>query len=111
MTAPFELWFQCFCACETSIQFVFFLVALQQLRSDKDYPWWFGPASLLYGAHVSTTLIPIYAVLWTNQVQSMPQKIITTLIYVPYLVFPAWLAYWAAGVCLRDDISSKKKKA
>lgn len=98
MTSPHPVWFQSFVGCECLLQFPFFFVAIQQLRSNNSsLSWWFPSAALLYGAHVVTTMVPILAEVWTStQIETPTLKLILTCIYAPYAIFPAWIAYWAA---------------
>ena len=106
MRPPCHLWFQSLVFCECSLQFPFFLIAIQQLSADK-YSWWFPSLSLLYGAHVVTTMLPILMELWTStDIETPTLKLILTCVYSPYVIFPAWLAHWAVTTTLQ--LKSKK---
>lgn len=108
MQTPCQLWFRSLVFCECSVQLPFFFIAIQQLRSDK-YSWWFPNLSLVYGAHVVTTMIPIFMELWTStDIESQTAKAILTCIYSPYAIFPAFLAYWAVTTSRRIQEKSKK---
>ena len=106
----YDVWFSAIVACELLFQLPFFFVALKMLRtynapsmisknnhSEAHYPTWFTDACLIYGSHVSTTLVPILACfLWSNEM-TVSQKLMTTLIYSPYLIFPFFLMFNAAA--------------
>mmetsp|Transcript_43797 Transcript_43797/g.106212 ORF Transcript_43797/g.106212 Transcript_43797/m.106212 type:complete len:223 (+) Transcript_43797:3-671(+) len=64
------------------------------------YPGWFKTLCLLYGSHVSTTLVPILATFVMSTEMTPLQKLITVSIYSPYLIFPTALLYFAA----KDDV-------
>ena len=64
------------------------------------YPGWFKTLCLIYGSHVSTTLVPILATFVMSTEMTPGQKLITVSIYSPYLIFPMALLYFAAN----DDI-------
>lgn len=105
MRPPCQLWFQTMVACECCIQLPFFVIAIRQLCSSK-YSWWFPSLSLLYGAHVLTTMLPILTELWTSaEIETTALKSILTCIYAPYAIFPAWIAYW--GVTVSFQLKSK----
>ena len=57
MRAP-PPWFRAVVGCELALQLPFFFVALRALRARDDDA---RDAFLAYGAHVATTLVPIYA--------------------------------------------------
>ena len=105
MRPPCPLWFRTMVSCECCIQLPFFIIAIRQLRSSK-YNWWFPSLSLLYGAHVLTTMLPILAELWTStEIETIALKCILTCIYAPYAIFPAWIAHW--GMTVSFQLKSK----
>ena len=93
MRAPFDTWFQAIVCFEILFQLPFFFYALYGLLNPKkvDGRGMFRSLCMIYGAHTSTTLIPILACHANNTDASIMDKIGVILIYLPYLVFPAWL--------------------
>ena len=97
-----RVWFSSLICCEILFQLPFFVVAVHVLRSfpplgsyneiEKEenhkavpvlvnnnyYPEWFRVACIVYGSHVSTTMIPILATFVASQKMSVPQKCATT---------------------------------
>jgi hypothetical protein len=97
MTRPFEPWFTGIVTAEVFLQLPFFFVAVRMLATNHvEYPDWFRTACLIYGSHVSTTLLPILYVFATHPEPSLLQRTATIAIYSPYLIFPMWLVYIAA---------------
>jgi hypothetical protein len=101
MTRPFEPWFTGLVTAEVLLQLPFFFVAVRMLLTTSTnqvqyYPDWFRTACLIYGSHVSTTLLPILYVFCTHPEPSPIQRTATIAIYSPYLIFPMWLVYIAA---------------
>ena len=77
--------------------------SLSSTATTKDYdcyPGWFKTLCLIYGSHVATTLVPILATFVMSTEMTSVQKLMTTCIYSPYLIFPVALLYFAA----KDDI-------
>jgi hypothetical protein len=110
-------WFGSIICCELLFQVPFFFIAIhiinshssssplsqkpqQQDQACRHYPGWFKTLCLIYGSHVSTTLVPIVATFWTSTEMSTIQKVMTIAIYSPYLLFPMVLLYKAAS----DDV-------
>mmetsp|Transcript_1812 Transcript_1812/g.2535 ORF Transcript_1812/g.2535 Transcript_1812/m.2535 type:complete len:187 (+) Transcript_1812:153-713(+) len=130
MSRPFDTWFSAMVSCEVFFQLPFFAIAVymvlnsgrsnnnnnnhETITTRKKYPSWFQKACLIYGSHVCTTLIPIFAILGTNPNTNTFEKLITIGVYSPYFVFPAWLLYLAAIDDDDDDgdavYALKKKK-
>lgn len=109
MMPPFAKWFQCMVACEVTLQFPFFWIALAQLTSRRDYyAAWFPSLALVYGVHVCTTMIPIYTELLVQD-NTTGYKWLVCAIYAPYAVFPACMAYWAATTMLKNDKNKKQE--
>ena len=107
MRYPSPIWFQSVILAEVFLQLPFFFVALPVLwreaeKSDDQYPRWFQSLCIIYGAHVSTTLIPILGTFWTSFEMTNLQVAMTTAVYLPYLLFPLYLLYLASA----DDLRS-----
>ncbi len=96
MTAPIDLWLKSFISCELLFQLPFFVYATHRiyysLPSDL-----FRSLCLVYGAHTSTTLIPILAYIisppstHTIYTTTISERFILAMFYFPYLLFPAWI--------------------
>mmetsp|Transcript_15354 Transcript_15354/g.42468 ORF Transcript_15354/g.42468 Transcript_15354/m.42468 type:complete len:180 (-) Transcript_15354:146-685(-) len=96
-------WFASFILCECALQLPYFFVALRvmtrthtradntQQQQQHHYPEWFRKLTLVYCAHVCTTLIPIWATFATSPNMTMAQKAICISIYAPYFWIPLWL--------------------
>jgi hypothetical protein len=102
MSTPFEVWLQAVVLGEMIFQLPFFFIAVRMLSDDQreQYPRWFQMASIIYGSHTATTLIPILATIWfRDEEQEAPLhlRVLCLTIYLPYLIFPAWLAWIAAS--------------
>lgn len=134
MKGPPIPWFSSVICCELLVQLPFFFVAVQMLLTyptkkktgantsspypnstdttsagagdeDEYYPSWFQTLCLMYGAHVSTTLVPILATFASSPEMSPTQKAMTMAIYSPYLIFPMVLLVFAA----RNDVTQAVK--
>lgn len=104
MRYPSPIWFQSVILAEVFLQLPFFFVALAVLWRETEtshYPRWFQTLCSIYGAHVSTTLIPILGTFWTSSEMTNIQIAMTTAVYLPYLVFPLYLLYLASTDDLR----------
>jgi len=90
-------WFQSLVCLELIFQLPYFFVALQYLfGSAQSYPDSFRAATIAYGAHTSTTLIPILTAFWdSNHDATTGERVMLTSLYFPYLLVPAWLLYYA----------------
>lgn len=110
MTEPFAPWFRTLVACELLIQLPFFVWAVYVLwnagsadgnegRVDGvvDGKGKFRTACLIYGSHTVTTLIPILVETVTDDATTAAEKATLFGFYLPYLIFPAWLVFIAAG--------------
>lgn len=109
MRAPYDTWFQAIVYGEILFQLPFFFYALHGLinPSKVDGRGMFRSLCLVYGAHTSTTLIPILACHATNLDASLMEKIGVITIYLPYLIFPLWLVL----ICVNnDDVFQNKEK-
>jgi hypothetical protein len=93
------LWFQSMVVLELFFQLPFFVAALYYIRNNVEhsYPEGFRRACIAYGAHTSTTLIPILSTFWVPEHEATTTERITiTALYFPYLAIPAWLLWYAA---------------
>ena len=66
------------------------------LNGQSTWPEWFRTTCIIYGAHTSTTLIPILATVLLNPEATVLNKVMCASVYLPYLIFPAWLLVLAA---------------
>lgn len=103
-------WFRSFVLGELLFQLPFFVIAVRMMRSGQStWPEWFRTLCIIYGAHTSTTLIPILATVIMNSESSTLHKIMTVSVYLPYLLFPAWLLVLAAMDTSSTDTKSKTR--
>jgi hypothetical protein len=112
MSPPFELWFQSIVFVEMIFQLPYFFVAVKMFADAQrtTYPQWFQMLSIIYGSHTATTLIPILPVIWFRDDEEAPMKLrlLVVLIYIPYFIFPAWIA--AIAACDQSDSGPEKDK-
>jgi len=111
-----EVWFLSITGCESIFQIPFFFVAVYALLNPTkiDGRGWFRSACLIYGAHVTTTLVPCYAVIITDPGSDFLQKLILSVFYSPYLLFPLWLTVigvLSEDVFANDSSVNQKLKA
>lgn len=85
------IWLQSFIWCELLLQTPFFFIATYGLLFKKN---WIRIPSILYGAHVATTVVPILAETLLNPVITNDQKLMLTGFYAPYLLIPLLLALY-----------------
>ncbi|GAX26753.1 hypothetical protein FisN_2Hh297 [Fistulifera solaris] len=107
------LWFQSFVVLELCFQLPFFCVAVYYLsQSDRStYPDGFRSACIAYGAHTSTTLVPILTSFWASEhVASFTERVLLTSLYFPYLAIPLWLLWTTATATPTQTNSSKKSQ-
>jgi hypothetical protein len=101
-TTPELLWFQALVSCELCFQLPFLIAAVRMLSSSlytSTYPNWFRYACIAYGSHTATTMAPILATLITNPEATLPERVLITALYLPYLIFPLWILLLA----VQDD--------
>mmetsp|Transcript_4822 Transcript_4822/g.7297 ORF Transcript_4822/g.7297 Transcript_4822/m.7297 type:complete len:168 (+) Transcript_4822:164-667(+) len=110
MRGPHDTWFRAIVCGEFFFQLPFFFVAVKVLLNTNNYngKGWFRSACMLYGAHTSTTLIPILACHCANEGATFVEKVMVISIYFPYLCFPLWLAY--IGVVSEDVFGNTNTK-
>lgn len=112
MKSPYETWFRSIVFGELIFQLPFFFYALYGMfyPSKVDGKGLYRSLCMIYGAHTSTTLIPILACHAFNPDATLMQKAAVISIYLPYLVFPLWLTI----ICIFSNdilLSSKSKKS
>jgi len=108
------LWFQCCVGLELVVQLPFFFWACQVLSSSKNvkqYPKRFAQASIAYAGHACTSMVPILATLATNPDATATQKAMILSVYLPYLIFPLALLYYATKDDDDDEGEQGKKQA
>ena len=88
------VWFSSMICCEILFQLPFFIVAVKMMmmttthssassassfekKVDDVYPEWFRMSCIIYGSHVSTTLVPIISTFVMSQEMSILQKYAT----------------------------------
>ncbi|KAJ2781431.1 Transmembrane protein 97 [Coemansia interrupta] len=100
-------WFKSLLACELVFQLPFFFYAAYAI-------WNRSPARhaplLVYGAHVSTTMVPILGVLAFGDIErTLNQRLMLGGLYLPYLLIPLSMAFVSFGQCARA-ISGRQTK-
>ena len=111
ITTPQLLWFRAMVSCEMCFQLPFFIVAVRMLllsnhhhHHHHQYPNWFRYACIAYGSHTATTMAPILATLLINNPDAtLPERILITALYLPYLIFPLWILRLAVQDDNNDD--------
>jgi hypothetical protein len=98
MRPPYDnIFFSSFVMCELLFQLPFFFIATYALLTSKiSGKGWFRSACIIYGAHTTTTLVPILASIVTDAATTGSQKILLFFFYFPYFVFPLWLTFISA---------------
>ena len=105
-------WFQSFVVGELLFQLPFFCLAVRMMLSSTRttfWPDWFRTACIIYGTHTSTTLIPILAQVIFNPDSNTVEKLMTVSVYLPYLIFPAWLTVLAVMDTSTNTTKSKTR--
>ena len=96
-------WFRSLVACEVLLQLPFFVYATRVIWNRGGGGGGgggggaFRPLCVAYGSHTATTLIPIMATVASDGTTTMGEKVVLLGLYLPYLIFPLWLALVAAG--------------
>jgi len=110
MTRPFVPWFKAVVACEVLLQLPFFFFAVYALWTMKvDGRGTFRSLCLIYGSHTATTLVPILATIAADgSGATTAEKAMLMGFYLPYLAFPLWLVFIAAG---SEDVFGGKSAA
>ncbi|KAJ1647318.1 Transmembrane protein 97 [Coemansia erecta] len=92
-------WFRSLLASEMLLQLPFFFYAAHALWNGC--PTRHAPL-LVYGAHVSTTMIPILATLALGDIdRSFSQRLVLAGLYLPYLLIPLAITAVSFCACLR----------
>eukprot|EP00598_Pedospumella_elongata_P000883 CAMPEP_0184973736 /NCGR_PEP_ID=MMETSP1098-20130426/5397_1 /TAXON_ID=89044 /ORGANISM="Spumella elongata, Strain CCAP 955/1" /LENGTH=157 /DNA_ID=CAMNT_0027496217 /DNA_START=30 /DNA_END=503 /DNA_ORIENTATION=- len=86
-------WLQSFIWAELFAQLPFFFVATYGLLFKRN---WIRIPSIIYGAHVATTVWAILAEFYTIQTISVEEKFVLLGFYAPYLVIPLLLTFYMA---------------
>lgn len=107
MRSPHDTWFRAIVAGELLFQLPFFFIAVHVLLHSDKYngKGWFRSMCTVYGAHTSTTLLPILVCHCVNKNATVIEKCMVTSIYLPYLIFPLWLTYISV---VSDDMFGSK---
>lgn len=85
------VWFKSFILCELMFQLPFFIIGFRAFYMKRN---WIRIPGLVYGVHTATTLIPILAeILHSPDIPSTQARAQLFLIYLPYLVIPAMMAW------------------
>ena len=94
----YDVWFSSVVACEIVFQLPFFAYAVYALLDPTrvNGRGGFRTACLVYGSHTATTLVPILATIATDPETDWTQRATLFGFYLPYLIFPVWLAYISA---------------
>ncbi|KAL7566171.1 hypothetical protein ACA910_011246 [Epithemia clementina (nom. ined.)] len=106
------LWFQSLVWLELLFQLPFFVWACsillaQKTTAEETYPERFRYACIAYGGHASTSMVPILVALATNEGATVTERITILSVYIPYLIFPIILL-WFAIADRHADKSDKK---
>uniref|UniRef100_A0A7S2UJB6 EXPERA domain-containing protein n=1 Tax=Attheya septentrionalis TaxID=420275 RepID=A0A7S2UJB6_9STRA len=105
-------WFRSLILCELLLQVPFFFVSVYALWTPGNISGsgWFRSACMIYGAHTSTTLIPILATIASNPEINTAETATLFGFYLPYLILPLLLTIIAAS---SEDVfgPSKEKKS
>jgi hypothetical protein len=111
-----ETWFRTIVYAEVCFQLTFFFYAVYGLLNPNKVNGkgvgMFRLSCMIYGAHTSTTLIPILACLATNPGANFMEKVAVVSIYLPYLTFPLWLVFICvvSNDIFESSLEGKKKK-
>jgi hypothetical protein len=94
-------WFKAIVTCEVGLQLPYFFFALYcyYTRKERVGPLSMRTATMVYGAHVATTLVPILGVFFSDPACAATKWILTA-IYSPYLLMPLLMLWRAAS---RDE--------
>lgn len=113
------VWFRSIIAAEFLLQVPYFCIALYAWLKRKEYVAGLSirTATIAYGAHTATTLLPILATFMTDPSCSST-KWMLTLIYIPYLIMPLSMLWRCAdrtflfptGTATKSSGNSKKGK-
>ncbi len=108
---PQAAWFRAVISAELLLQLPFFFVAVYGWVRRRE---WLRMPLAVYGAHVATTLIPIYGALyetWAAKRLTDGQFQFLASVYAPYLLIPLFLVYYAASRDRLFDAAETKPQA
>lgn len=90
-------WFRAVVLGEIMFQVPFYFVAVYALVLKRN---WFRIPGLIYGTHVTTTMIPIYGTLFWDPASfiAAPNRYLLPYIYFPYLLIPFLMMLYLAFV-------------
>ncbi|ELU10549.1 hypothetical protein CAPTEDRAFT_77981, partial [Capitella teleta] len=88
------VWFQSLCVCELLLQLPFFFPAAWAFLTENNL--WIRVPSIVYAAHVATTLVPILSYVYLNDFSkgkypgpsTQSERLALMAIYSPYLIIP-----------------------
>ena len=106
------IWFTSLVSLELLLEVPYFFAATHYLYhydSDRPYPEGFRYASIAYGAHTCTNLVPILATILFDDEHNLQltQKLILAGFYLPYFVFPLGILLFAV---FGDGFTNNKAK-
>ncbi|KAJ1724976.1 Transmembrane protein 97 [Coemansia erecta] len=101
-------WFRSLLACELVFQLPFFFYAAYAIWNR--FPSRHAPL-LVYGAHVSTTMVPILGMLAFGDIdRTLNQRLMLAGLYLPYLLIPLSMAFVSFGHCAKAIVESQAKR-
>lgn len=112
-------WFKSFCVCELIFQLPFFFPAVYAFWKGSAKCKWIRIPAMVYGAHVTTTVIPIITHILFHDFstskhpgpESMDERLQLTAIYFPYLLIPILiLLHTLFNGVFREDQSIRIKQ-
>jgi len=92
-----QAWFRAIVYVEVALQLPFFFVALWAWARRRE---WLRIPLIVYGAHVATTLVPIYGAMldaWASGSLTSGQLCFLAAVYAPYLLVPLALVAYAGS--------------
>ncbi|KAJ2078960.1 Transmembrane protein 97 [Coemansia sp. RSA 988] len=112
---PELVWFRSMLVCELALQLPFFFYAVWALWTDCPRR---HLALLVYGVHVSTTMVPVLGTLVRGEInRTCGERMLLASIYLPYLLIPLSMALVSFTECssalavVPATIPSKRKTA
>lgn len=100
------VWLKSFIWAELLFQTPFFFVATYALLFKKN---WIRIPSIIYGAHVATTVWAIIAEFIASTTISSEEKLVLFSFYAPYFIIPALLTWYMAVTPVPFDDKKKSK--
>lgn len=106
MEHPPQPWFSSLVFLEVTFQLPFFFLAVYAILKSNGKAnttnniirgdGIFRSLCMIYGSSTATTLVPIFASIFSDQSTTLGEKGVLLGFYIPYLVFPLWLVAIAA---------------